>query len=83
MPGPNYAPHLTFTGDDSGVTDFDDRADLDGLGDLVGGGDFDPTRDGGSLEVPQEGPVDGLRSPSLPISSNRLSSTASAESEYN
>ena len=68
---------FTLTGEVSGVTDVDDLADLVGLGDLFG--DFDPTRDGGSLAVPQDGPVDGLRSPSLPISSKRLSSTVSPE----
>ena len=70
-----FTKKFTLTGDDSGVTDFDDLADLVGLGDLLG--DFDPTREGGSLDVPQDGPVDGLRSPSLLMSSSRLSSTVS------
>ena len=59
------------------MTEADDLADFVGLGDLVG--DLDPTKDGGSRDVPHEGPEDGRRSPSVLMSSNRLSSTVSPE----
>ena len=73
---------FTLTGDESGVAEADDRADFAGLGDFVGDlvGDLEPTKDGGSRDVPHDGPEDGLRSPSVVLmSSNKLSSTVSPE----